>query len=255
MSSVLITGCSKGIGRAVALELARRGHRVVATARRPETLVDLPVAQRLALDVTDDASVRAAFEAAGQVDAVISNAGEIFLAPVEGTPLDELARLLELNTLGAVRVAQAALPAMRHRGSGRILFVSSVSGRAALPLQGGYAATKWAVEALAEALATEVRHFGVLVSLLEPGAVSSGALDAPRTYLDADDPYLPLARQLGTDPGSMISVEEVAAAAADALEDPNPPLRIPVGEPARRLLAARRSADDAVPFTPAPLRW
>lgn len=255
MASVLITGCSKGIGRATALELARRGHRVVATARRQETIADLPVAMRLSMDVTNVDSVNAAIDEAGDLDALVSNAGEIFLAPVETTPLTELSRLLELNTVGALRVAQAVLPGMRRRGSGRLLFMSSVSGRTALPMQAGYAASKWALEALAEALATEVRHFGISVSLLQPGAVSSGALDNPTVYLAADDPYLPLAGQLSMDARHMISVEEVAAAAADALNDPHPPLRIPVGDPARQVLAARRASDDTTPFLPMPLQW
>ncbi len=122
-------------------------------------------------------------------------------------------------------------------------------------MQAGYAASKWALEALAEALATEVRHFGITVSLLEPGAVSSGALDNPTVYLAVDDPYLPLAGQLSMDARHMIDVEEVAGAAADALSDPNPPLRIPVGDPARQVLAARRASDDTTPFLPMPLQW
>jgi len=252
MSSVLVTGCSKGIGRAVAAELARRGHRVIATARRVDTLADLDVARRLPLDVTDEASVRAAVaaaEAAGPLDALVSNAGELFLAPVETTPLVELRRLLDLNTVGALRVAQAVLPAMRLRGSGRVLFMSSSAGRVALPLAAAYAATKWALEALAESLALEVARFGVSVTLLEPGAVASGALDAPTTYLAPDDPYLPLASAVDLT-GSMISVEEVARATADVVELDDPPLRVPIGDAARQLLAARRSADDTRPFLP-----
>jgi NADP-dependent 3-hydroxy acid dehydrogenase YdfG len=228
---------------------------VVATARRPETLADLPVAERLALDVTDDASVRAAVAAAGEIDALVSNAGEIVIATVEGTPLREFERLLQVNTIGALRVTQAVLPAMRERGSGRVLFLSSVAGRVSLPMTSAYAATKWALEAIAEALAVEAGHFGVSVSLLQPGAVSSGALDDPPAYLTPDDPYLPLAAQTRMDPATMITVDAVAVAVAEALEDPEPPLRIPVGEPARRMLAARRAADDTRPFVPMALRW
>src|SRR6478752_2282769 len=133
MSSVLITGANGGIGRALATEFTRRGHRVVATARNPERLDDLDVAERVALDVSDDDSVAAAIAAAGDIDILIPNAGVIFYAAVEATPLAELQRLFDLNTVGAIRVAQAVLPQMRARGQGRLLFMSSVAGRTVLP--------------------------------------------------------------------------------------------------------------------------
>jgi NADP-dependent 3-hydroxy acid dehydrogenase YdfG len=152
MPSVLITGASKGVGRATAAEFASRGYRVIATARDPRTLEDLDVAQRLRLDVTDQSSVDEAVAAAGEVDILVSNAGVIFLAAVEASPIAEIERLFAQNTAGAIRVAQAVLPQMRERKSGRLLFVSSLLGRLVLPGQAAYAASKWALEALAEAL-------------------------------------------------------------------------------------------------------
>jgi len=247
MSSVLITGASRGIGRAIAIEFTRRGHRVVATARDPRTLADLDVSRRLALDVGDDASVTAAVAAAGDIDIVIPNAGAIFYAAVEATPLAELQRLLNLNTVGAIRVAQAVLPQMRTRGDGKLMFMSSVMGRVVLPPNAAYAATKWALEALVEALAIEVATFGIQASLLEPGAVSSGALDDVTTYTLPDDPYGALLRNRGPRAG-MITPEQVAAEVVDAAEKPQLPLRIPIGDAARALLATRHTAPDDVPF-------
>jgi NADP-dependent 3-hydroxy acid dehydrogenase YdfG len=103
VSSILITGSGRGIGRATALELVRRGHRVIATARDPGQLADLPVDVRLQLDVTDAHSIEQAIRAAGPIDVPISNAGGMFMAPVEATPPDQLERLLEQNTVGALR--------------------------------------------------------------------------------------------------------------------------------------------------------
>jgi len=248
MAAVLITGASKGIGRATAAEFTRRGHRVVATARDPRSLDGLDVAARLRLDVTDPASVTAAVEQAGPIDIFISNAGAIFCAAVEATPLDKLAELFELNTIGAVRVAQAVLPGMRARGRGRLLFMSSVVGRIVLPPGAAYQASKWALEALVENLAIEVAPFGLEAALLEPGAVSSGALDDVTRYSLADDPYQALGRDGAA--RAMITPEQVAIEVADAAESARLPLRVPVGDAARAILAARRAAPDDVPFIP-----
>lgn len=255
MSAVLITGASKGIGRAVAVELAGRGHRVIATARRPETLADLPVDRRLRLDVTDQESVDQAIRDAGDIDVVVSNAGETVRAPLESVPLAEVERLFQLNTLGALRVAQGVLPAMRERGAGRLVFVSSIQGRLVLPVIGPYGASKWALEALAETLAIETRHFGIKVSVVQPGAVSSGGAERAKVFLKENDPYIPLYEAFAVLRGESVTPEEVAAAVADLIEQPEPPLRVPVGAPAERVLRARKEAPENEPFLMAEIDW
>ncbi|HEX5114639.1 MAG TPA: SDR family NAD(P)-dependent oxidoreductase [Pseudonocardiaceae bacterium] len=236
MPSVLITGASQGIGRATAAEFAARGYHVIATARDPRTLADLDVAQRLRLDVTDQATVDAAVAAAGDVDVLVSNAGVTFLAAVEASPIAEIERLYAQNTVGAIRVAQAVLPGMRHRGGGRLLFVSSVLGRIVTAGNAAYAASKWALEALVEGLAIETGPFGIHTTLLEPGAVNTGALDAPLAYRLPDDPYASVVDySLASD--AAITPEQVARTIADTARLDAPPLRLPIGDMAATLLA------------------
>jgi NADP-dependent 3-hydroxy acid dehydrogenase YdfG len=247
MPSVLITGASKGIGRATAVEFAARGYRVIATARDPRSLQDLPVAERLRLDVTDQRSVDEAVAAAGEIDVLVSNAGVIFVGAVEASPIAEIERLFAQNTSGAIRVAQAVLPQMRDRRSGRLLFVSSVVGRMVFSGNAAYSATKWALEALGEALAIETAPFGIHTTLLEPGSVRSGALDDPLTYRLSDDPYTRLATD-GMDRSGGMAPEEVARAVADAAQLDAPPLRLPIGVQSTAILAARKTAPEDVPF-------
>ncbi|HEX4777668.1 MAG TPA: SDR family oxidoreductase, partial [Acidimicrobiia bacterium] len=163
---ILITGCSTGIGRASAVELTKRGHAVVATARRPETIEELDVDTRLTLDVVDDESVRAAVAAAGDLDVLVNNAGYGIVGPVERLPLDEVRRMIETNVFGAWRMIQAVVPGMRARGSGVVVNVSSLAGRVSSPLNGGYSGSKYALEAMSEALHYEVGHFGIRVVLV-----------------------------------------------------------------------------------------
>jgi NAD(P)-dependent dehydrogenase (short-subunit alcohol dehydrogenase family) len=255
MSRVLITGASRGIGRGIAEELAARGHEVIATARDVSMLADLPAVARLQLDVTDESSVSAAVAAAGPIDALVSNAGATVRAPMETVPVVEVQRLFELNTFGALRVAQTVMPGMRERGTGKLIFISSIQGRVAIPLIGPYAASKWALEAIAETLAIEAAHFGISVHLLEPGAVTSGGAERAKVFLDDSNPYRPLLDQLQGFRSDPVTVQEVAGAVTSALEDSHSPLRIPVGAAATRVLAARKEAPEDVPFLAAPLDW
>ena len=247
---VLITGCSTGFGRETAIELTRRGHEVVATARRPETLADLDVAQKLALDVDSDESVRAAVAQAGEVDALVNNAGWSTHGPIEKVPLQEVRRMFETNFFGAARMIQAIVPKLRARKSGVIVNVSSMAGRVAAPLMGFYAASKFALEGLSEALHLELGHFGIRVVVIEPGFVkSSFRANATRHGTD-DAPYDELQRAWAGFDEALIGGERpgpeiVGVAVADAVEGKRQVLRWPVGKDAELVLKARGSLDDA----------
>ena len=171
--SVLITGCSSGIGQAAALALHEAGRTVVATARNPATLSGLADRglRTLALDVTDEASMQAAVDAAGPIGVLVNNAGYGLYGTVEQLPMAEIRRQFETNFFGLVRLTQLVLPGMRAAGGGRILNVSSMGGRATLPGGAFYHASKYAVEALSDALRMEVAPFGIDVVLIEPGPV------------------------------------------------------------------------------------
>ena len=250
MGRVLITGCSTGFGRAAAVELTKRGHEVVATARKPETLDDLDVAARLRLDVDDDASVGAALAEAGRVDVLVNNAGFGVMGPVEGVPLDEARRMIETNLFGAVRMIQAVMPQMRERGEGTIVNVTSLAGRVAAPLNGFYSASKWALEAISESLHYEAGHFGIRIRIVEPGIFETGFQSNEFFYGLDGPPYDELQRQWDSVRGVLIGgddppgAEPVAAVIADAIESTERKLRWPVGDDATMVLAARASMDD-----------
>ena len=246
MTRALITGCSTGIGRATAVELTKRGYEVVATARRPEVLDDLDVAQRLALDVTADVSIKAAVAAAGEIDVLVNNAGIAVGGPVEGVPIDRAQAMFETNVWGPARMVQALAPGMRARNRGAIVNVTSLASRAVGPLNGFYAASKWALEALSEAMYIELAHWGIKVIAIEPGYIATPMLEKDEGYGTDGPPYDELGRiwesastkLAGGDPPGP---ELVAAAIADALEEEEPVLRRPVGADAEMVVAARES--------------
>jgi len=241
----LITGCSTGIGRATALELTARGYEVVASARKPESIADLKVASTCVLDVDDDGSVAAALHQVGPIDVLVNNAGFGCDGSIEDVPLADVRRTFETNFFGAVRMIQAFLPAMRERGSGAIVNVSSVAGIAAGPLGGFYSASKWALEAVSEALHLEVGHFGVRVLIVEPGSIQTSFGDNLVDHRWSDGPYRPLADQWAsasevlTGGGESPGPELVATAIADALQSDKAPLRLPVGSDAALVASAR----------------
>jgi NAD(P)-dependent dehydrogenase (short-subunit alcohol dehydrogenase family) len=175
-----ITGCNSGIGRAVAEHLLAAGHRVAATARRPDTLTEL--SDRFGdqvwparLDVTDTEQIRTVVERAfaelGRVDVIFSNAGYGLTGAVEELNDRELADALDTNLIGPIQLARAALPHLRAQGGGRFLQLSSVGGQISDPGMSPYAAAKWGIEGFMQALKGEVSEFGIDVTLIEPGNV------------------------------------------------------------------------------------
>jgi NAD(P)-dependent dehydrogenase (short-subunit alcohol dehydrogenase family) len=189
-STVLITGCSSGIGRATAIHLAARGHVVYATARRPESIADLEArgCRLLACDVTDEASMRAAVDAVeaehGAVGALVNNAGYSQSGAIESVSMDDVRRQFETNVFGLARMCQLVLPAMRARRAGRIVNVSSMGANFTFPGGGFYHATKYAVEAISDALRFEVKGFGVDVVIIQPGLIRTGFADAATTAIE-----------------------------------------------------------------------
>jgi NAD(P)-dependent dehydrogenase (short-subunit alcohol dehydrogenase family) len=194
---ILITGCSSGIGRASALHLAARGHTVYATARRTETLTELAAAgcRTLALDVCDEASAQAAVDAIeaehGAVGGLVNNAGYAVSGAIEALDLEAVRIEFETNVFGYLRMAGLVLPGMRRAGRGRIVNLSSVAGRVTMPGAGAYAATKYAIEAISDALRFEVRGFGVQVVVIEPGPIRTAFTETANEALGGADggPY------------------------------------------------------------------
>lgn len=269
---VLITGCSSGIGRAAALHLAERGCTVIATARRVDDLADLAAAgcRTLPLDVTDESSMRAAVDAIeashGRIDVLVNNAGYSQSGAVESVPLAKTRAQFETNVFGPLRLTQLVLPGMRRRRAGRVVNISSMGGRLVFPGGGVYHASKYAVEALSDALRYELRPFGVAVVLIEPGLIrthfaatvgaklstlggdADPAGDAAAVYADFNDVIArgtvaayergPMARMAG-------EPLDVARTIARAIEAPRPRARYTVAVSATFFLTLRRWLGDA----------
>lgn len=251
----LITGASRGFGRIWAEAALGRGDQVTATARTLEDVVALKerfgdAVLPMALDVTRAEQVsrviQQAFKHFGRLDVLVNNAGTNLFAATEEASDEQIRDLFDANYLGMVRVLRSALPLLRHQGSGHILGVSSGLGISTLPLLGFYSATKWAVEALHESLAQEVRPFGIKVTLVEPGAYAtdfgrSGAI-AP-----ALAPYAQLRKQFLT---HLVTVERgdpqaTAEAVLKLVDASDPPLRLGLGNsilPRARAAYAERLA-------------
>jgi NAD(P)-dependent dehydrogenase (short-subunit alcohol dehydrogenase family) len=250
-----ITGASRGFGRIWAEAALKRGDQVTATARKLADIADLAelfgdAVLPLALDVTDSGQVQEVVQQAyahfGRLDVLVNNAGFSLLAAVEEASDEQIRDIFDANYLGMVRVLRAALPLLRQQGSGHILGVSSGLGIGSLPLIGFYAATKWAVEALHESLAQEVRPFGLSVTIVEPGAY---ATDFGKSAKIADvlEPYADFRQRFIERLTSMERGDPNATPEAilKLVDTENPPLRLALGSqivPRARDLYADRIA-------------
>ena len=262
--AVLVTGCSSGIGNATARRLVEAGHRVYASARRVETLADLAAngCRTLSLDVTEDGSMRAAVaaieEAEGAVDVLVNNAGYSQSGAVETVPMDAVRRQFETNLFGPARLIQLCLPGMRRQGWGRIVNLSSMGGRLTFPGGGYYHASKYALEALSDALRFEVAGFGIDVIVIEPGLIRTGFSDAAVTGLapglTGDDPYEAFTASVAAstvsayEQGTLARLggtpEDVARTIERAIAARRPRARYPVTASARLMIGARAVLPD-----------
>jgi len=259
--TVLITGCSSGIGRETARVFLDDGWEVYATARNPadvETLGEAG-ANIASLDVTDEDDVERVVERIvdeqGRIDCLVNNAGYAQLGPVEDVPIERVEEQFEVNVFGPHRLARAVLPHMRQRQTGTIVNVSSVSGRLAVPGNGVYAGSKFAMEGISDALRPEVGEYGIDVVLVEPGPVETAFPERASEEIEGierSDAYETLYSILddteavgGSGPGAT-APREVAETILDAANLTDPAARYPVGQVAKVAMLGR--------FVPAKLR-
>ena len=257
-STVFITGCSSGIGRATAQHFQARGWNVVATMRSPSQENGLAQLERVLvtrLDVQDEDSIQAAVSTAlarfGRIDVLVNNAGYGAYGPLEATPMRKVRRQFDVNVHGLIATTQAVLPHLRRQRSGIIVNISSIGGRLTFPLGTLYHGTKFAVEGLSEALHYELLPLGVQVKLIEPGMVKTDF--AGRSFDFSNDPalaeYQPVVQALLGALGPMAAAASepttVAEVIFEAATDGRDRLRYEAGADAQHLLATRRAADDA----------
>ena len=256
--SVLITGCSSGIGLAAATVLASRGWRVVASARKPEDVVKLRAAGHsvVQLDVAETGSIAAALDATltltgGRLDALVNNAGIAIPGAVEDLRREHLERQFATNLFSILELTNRVLPLMRRQGHGRVVMISSILGRVAVPWRGAYNASKFALEGLTDTLRLELRGSGIHVSLVNPGPVRSRFRDSSLANFDAwldtsasvhRETYARLRAETGTrkdDQPFTVGPEVVARKITHALESRRPQARYYVALPAYMLATAR----------------
>lgn len=257
MTTILITGASSGIGACAAARLAASGATVFGAARTTSAIATIEGVTPVALDLTDEDSVRASIEgvtrAAGGVDVLINCAGYGEFGTIEETDLADARRQLEVNVLGAMGLIRAVLPGMRAAGHGRIVNVSSLAGVFAAPLGGWYHASKFALEALSDSLRGEVAQFGIEVTLVQPSYVATGWHEEALARLErasARGPYAAMTASMHryfANPGlarQFSSPDDVAALIARAATTRRPRTRYRIGPGANLAVALARTLPD-----------
>ena len=242
----LITGCSRGLGRALAEAVLLSGDQLVATARDPEALADLVAAGgdrviAVALDVTDEAAAERAVSAAvrrfGRLDIVVNNAGYGNVAPIEDTSIGAFRAQIETNLFGTIIVTKAAIPLFREQGAGRFIQISSIGGRVGATGRGPYSAAKFGVERFSEVLATEMAPLGVHVTIVEPGGFRTDFAGSSTHIAEGNAAYSETVGRIaafqrnydGKQPGDPM---RAARAIIDLSSRKNPPLRLVLGRDA-----------------------
>jgi NAD(P)-dependent dehydrogenase (short-subunit alcohol dehydrogenase family) len=256
---VIVTGCSSGIGRALAAELARTGHRVFATARGVDSVAALAAAgfDALPLDVTDEASIAKAvstvIERTGRVDMLVNNAGINAIAPLAEMPLDRFRSIFSTNVTGVVAMVQAVFPHMARERRGRIVQIGSIVGVQPTPYAAAYCASKAAVHTLSEVLRLEIAPFGIDLIVIQPGAIRSNiaktAAAGVEAYAQAGSRYRDVAadieRRARLSQNDPTSAEEFARQAVAAMMRPRAPRLVRIGKGSVALPALRRALPEA----------
>lgn len=246
MKTALVTGASSGIGAACAVLLAQRGWRVLAGVRRAGDAPD--GTEEVLLDVTDEEQIRAVAGLVEELHGLVNNAGIAVASPLEFLPAEDFRRQLDVNVVGQVAVTQAFLPALR-RAKGRVVFIGSIAGRSALPFLGPYAASKHALEAVADSLRVELRPFGVAVSIVEPGSIKTPIWtrdrpDPPPEGMKLYGERITAFRQIALKRGAAgAPPESVAKVVEDALTADRPHTRYLVGRDAKLRAGFERLPD------------
>lgn len=265
--TVLITGCSTGIGRAAAELFQKNGWQVVASMRNPEAGKELAALEGVLvvrLDVTNESSIQAAIASAverfGGIDVLVNNAGYGAYGVLEATSLDTMRRQFETNVIGPLAVTKAVLPGFRQRGSGVVVNVSSIAGRLTLPLGSLYCGSKFALEGISEALSYEMDAIGVRVKVVEPGFIRTNFANAIEFSNDVSlREYQGLVARLFEVAGSLTANSPEATVAAEAIytaaTDGTSQLRYTAGEDAKQWSAQRASQDDATFFREMRALW